>query len=514
MRRVTRNLVFAWKPASRLLVIPLLGLLVLLGTLLGFQAPPTHAQTALVNNFSGHYFAPYVDMGAFPTQSLTQDTQKSGIKYYSLAFVTNDESSPCLAAWASAVPLSQLSVFLPNLDSDIQFVRSQGGDVIVSFGGQAGTELAQSCTSVSALQAQYQSIIDHYQVSHLDFDIEGPAVDDPTSINLRNQALAALEAANPGLIISYTLPVLPTGLVSSGIALLQNAIQNHVNVSVVNIMAMDYGSSFPPNKMGDNAVQAAQSLFGQLQSLYPSKTASQLWAMIGITPETGPNDVAPENFTLQDAQEVLSFAQQQNIAELAMWSVNRDEPSFSYSQVFNPFNSGGSPPPTATPTTPPSVTATATRTPTPSPTATRTPTPTATPSSTPTPPAGGNLVTNPGFETGTLAGWTCDPNDSVASSPVHSGAHALQINPTSSTTGQCTQTISVQANHTYTLSAFVQGNFAFLGIQGGNSTWTSSSSYTLLSLTFTTGASQTSITITINGWFAQGSVFADDFSLS
>src|SRR5690349_602629 len=66
-----------------------------------------------------------------------------------------------------------------------------------------------------------------------------------------------------------------------------------------------------------------------------------------------------------------------------------------------------------------------------------------------------NLVTNPGFETGSLSGWTCDAGDAVVTSPVHSGSYALQMNPSSSTTGQCTQTISVQANTPYTLSAYV-----------------------------------------------------------
>ena len=123
-------------------------------------------------------------------------------------------------------------------------------------------------------------------------------------------------------------------------------------------------------------------------------------------------------------------------------------------------------------------------------------------------------MTNTGFETGSLSGWSCDPNDAVVSTPVHSGSHALEVAPTGSTTGECDQTITVQPNHTYTLSAYVDGPYAYLGVQNGASNWTSSSSYTLLSVTFTTGSSQTSITIYIHGWYSQGNVFADDFSLS
>jgi chitinase len=492
------------KPTSkrfpRPLVVAALALLFVVVAVAGIKLLPTgsaRAATTLVNNFITHYYAPYVDMTAYPTQSLTQDTQQGGIKYYSLAFITSDGN--CLAAWGGVVPLSQLSTYLPNLDSDIQYVRGQGGDVDVSFGGEAGTELAQSCTSESALQAQYQSIIDHYRVSHLDFDIEGPAVTDSASIDLRNRTLAALEQANPGLVVSYTLPVLPTGLVSSGISLLQDAIADGVNVSVVNIMAMDYGSSFPGNQMGQNAVNAANSLHSQLQSLYPSKSSAQLWSMVGITPMSGANDVAGETFTTADAQTVLNFAQQNNITELALWSVNRDQPSYSYSQIFNQFNSGSvNPPPTPTPTRTGS---------TPTPTPTNTPVP---PTPTPTP---GNLVTNPGFETGTLSGWTCNATGSVVSAPVHSGSHALQLSPTSSDDAQCTQTISVQANHTYTLSAYVDGPYAFLGVNGGSSNWTSSASYSLLSVTFNTG-SATSITIYVHGWYAQGNVYVDDVSLA
>ena len=176
---------------------------------------------------------------------------------------------------------------------------------------------------------------------------------------------------------------------------------------------------------------------------------------------------------------------------------------------------GGTPTPTPTPTRTPTPTPTPTNTPTPTPTNTPTPTPTNTPTPTPTgTPNGGNLVVNGGFETGDLSNWTCNPGDVVVASPVHSGSHALQMTPSSSTTGECDQTITVQANHSYTLTAYVDGNFAYLGVSGGASTWTSSSVYTQLTVTFTTTSSQTSVTIFVHGWYSQGNVFVDDVSLS
>ncbi|HEY7418935.1 MAG TPA: glycosyl hydrolase family 18 protein, partial [Ktedonobacteraceae bacterium] len=125
-----------------------------------------------------------------------------------------------------------------------------------------------------------------------------------------------------------------------------------------------------------------------------------------------------------------------------------------------------------------------------------------------------NLVTNPGLETGNLSGWSCDPGDTVVTSPVHSGSYALQMNPSNSTTGQCTQTISVQANASYTLTAYVDGPYAYIGVNGFSNTWTTSSSYTQLTYAFTTGASTSSVVIYVHGWYAQASVYVDDVALS
>src|ERR1700723_586565 len=77
--------------------------------------------------------------------------------------------------------------------------------------------------------------------------------------------------------------------------------------------------------------------------------------------------------------------------------------------------------------------------------------------------AAANLVSNPGFETGTLTGWTCSARDPAVGSPVHSGSYALSGAATSSDDAQCTQVIRVQPNSSYALSAWVEGNYVYLG---------------------------------------------------
>jgi len=133
----------------------------------------------------------------------------------------------------------------------------------------------------------------------------------------------------------------------------------------------------------------------------------------------------------------------------------------------------------------------------------------------PTPAQAANILSNPGFESGSLSPWTCTGNlGSVTSSPVHSGSKALAGAASSSDNAQCSQTVSVQPNTTYSLSGWVRGSYVYLGVDGGASTWTTSpSAYAQLKVSFTTGASQTSAKIYVHGWYAQGTYYADDISL-
>ncbi|HKT03248.1 MAG TPA: glycosyl hydrolase family 18 protein [Rugosimonospora sp.] len=130
--------------------------------------------------------------------------------------------------------------------------------------------------------------------------------------------------------------------------------------------------------------------------------------------------------------------------------------------------------------------------------------------------AASNTIANPGFETGSLASWSCSSVDSVVPSPVHSGGFALAGAASNSDDAQCGQTVTVAADTSYTLSAYVNGAYVFIGVSGAvsASNWTPSTGggYSLLSVTFTSG-SATSVTVYVHGWYAQGTYYADDFEM-
>ncbi|MEU8673709.1 glycoside hydrolase family 18 protein [Streptomyces sp. NPDC048560] len=130
-----------------------------------------------------------------------------------------------------------------------------------------------------------------------------------------------------------------------------------------------------------------------------------------------------------------------------------------------------------------------------------------------------NVAKNAGFESG-LANWTCSAGSgSTVSSPVHGGTSALKATPAGQDNARCTQTVAVKPGSTYTLSAWVQGGYAYLGATGTGttdvSTWTpDSGSWKQLTTSFRTGPSTTSVTVYTHGWYGQTAYFADDVSVT
>lgn len=284
-------------------------------------APSAHAAS---HALPAQFAAPYLQIDDSTAKDMAADQSASGLKNYTLAFLTS--SSGCTLQWEDGgYPVGEFT-------SQINAVKSAGGNVIISFGGAGSNELAQTCTSVSSLTAAYQNVVDTYGVNRLDFDIEGDTLGDGAANQRRDQALAALQAADPSVQVDFTVAVDPDGMESDVTSLLQGAQSAGVNTTAVNLMTMDFGD-------GENALQDAESgatgAEKQFEGIYGG-SAAQNWARMGLTPIAGQND-DDENFSQSDASTLESFAASKGVQELAFWEVDQyDKPTgYAYSKIFN-----------------------------------------------------------------------------------------------------------------------------------------------------------------------------------
>jgi Glycosyl hydrolases family 18 len=269
--------------------------------------------TASCAGWPARVFAPYMYIGAGDHFQLTHCDDACGQKYYTIAFIIAGPDGK-LPAWDGRWPMEG------NLYADqINAIRSRGGDVIVSFGGEAGTEIAIAETNLATLEADYQSVIDRYKLTWLDFDIEGDALDNSDANARRNTALADLQKKNPGLIISYTLPVDPNGISTESQSLLSDAVAKGLKVHSANVMTMDFGSHFSRGKkMSDVSIASALKAHEQCQAISSD-------VQIGLTPMIGQNDERGEVFTPDDATALEHWAESQPwICSLSFWASNRD----------------------------------------------------------------------------------------------------------------------------------------------------------------------------------------------
>ncbi len=132
--------------------------------------------------------------------------------------------------------------------------------------------------------------------------------------------------------------------------------------------------------------------------------------------------------------------------------------------------------------------------------------------------ADADLVRNGGFEAG-LDGWSCSAGSgATVTAPVHSGSSALRATPAGQDNARCSQSVTVKPDSAYTLAAWVQGAYVYLGASGTGTTdvsaWTQTpGTWKQLTTTFRTGPSTTSVTVYTHGWYGQPAHLTDDLTL-
>lgn len=272
--------------------------------------------------------APYVDMGLWPPADLNAMSAATGVRTFTAAFVVQDAAKACVPAWGgySAYGIGGSSDFADTIGA----FTGRGGRVIVSFGGASGSELADTCTDDAALLAAYRKVIDRYGLDRIDFDIEGASVANATANQRRARVVAALQrdyaARGRTIEVSLTLPVMPDGLDANGQRTVREFAAAGVRLAAVNVMAMDYGQAY--TDMGTHAITAVQGTVSQLRAIpaFSGYSTARLYAMVGVTPMIGQNDVPTEVFTLADASKVASFVKANGVGQLSWWETTRDKP--------------------------------------------------------------------------------------------------------------------------------------------------------------------------------------------
>jgi hypothetical protein len=258
--------------------------------------------------------------------ALVDDMATAGAHTITLAFATGE----CGSENWGGVPGAAMA------SANAQAFASHGIDYILSTGGAAGSFTCGSDAGMATFLGRWATP----HLIGLDFDIE--AGQSPQVIGQLVQRIAAAHAAYPGLRFSLTLATLannnggstaqslgasaPDSFNSYGdttMAAMHATFGTWPSYVTVNLMTMDYGSPSAgvcvvaggSCDMGQSALQAAYNLHDHW---------GVPWGNIELTPMIGGNDVAGEQFTLQDTDEVTAFASAHGLAGVHYWSYDRD----------------------------------------------------------------------------------------------------------------------------------------------------------------------------------------------
>lgn len=284
------------------------------------------------------WFAGYVDVTATPAFAFEDATEESR-RHAVLSFVVADPAESCEPSWGAAYTLDEAASSL-DLDRRIARLRRAGGDVSVSFGGAINDELATVCDRPDDLERAYREVVDRYDLSMIDLDIEGPTLDDDAATTRRAEAIAGLqESREEPLDVWLTLPVATTGLTEAGSEQVRILRTAGVDLAGVNLMTMNYGpDEVGDDSMADASTRALRAAHEQLLTIYDETGEAvgpaTMWRTMGATAMIGQNDVQGQIFGLEDAVDLQTFALEVGLGRLSMWSLNRDRAcSANYADV-------------------------------------------------------------------------------------------------------------------------------------------------------------------------------------
>ncbi|WP_301356996.1 fibronectin type III domain-containing protein [Enterococcus spodopteracolus] len=283
--------------------------------------------------------APFVDITAYTSDevlsnkgalNMAEIARETGQRFFNLGFMQTRgiKNGKLDWAWGSFNGLSESDNDkwqYEGIKQSIRELREVGGDAAVSFGGLNSGAFWEVAQDEDMLYDAYMEVIQGYGFTRIDFDVEAGAMG--YHENLTNaKAVKRLQDAT-GVDVTLTLPVMPTGLISTGLSVLQAYLEAGVDLTNVNIMTMCYGSSVTDYAQG--SLDAVDNTMIQLKNHYKqyagkTLTDEQAYAKLGTTPSVGFENEQHPYFTTDMFNLVVQHAKERKIGMVSYWSMNRD----------------------------------------------------------------------------------------------------------------------------------------------------------------------------------------------
>lgn len=270
--------------------------------------------------------APFVDYTAWPNPKLAEYGSLSEADAFFTGFLVAQPGGDKKVYWGGYPSLGDAATGDFGKE-DMAAFTAQGGKVILSFGGASNVPLEEVETDVSKIVATYRAILANYGVAHLDFDFEGGFIHNQAGQERHVAAISQVLASQPGLKISYTLPVdgAPGSLVGfndGGVRLLHLLADAGIQPSLINGMLMEFGQTSPPDAY-ECCVIALNGMFTQIAAAWPNWDEQKVWRRIGACPMFG-RHINRKIFTLDHMRRLVEFARTHNLGCISGWDASRD----------------------------------------------------------------------------------------------------------------------------------------------------------------------------------------------
>ena len=264
---------------------------------------------------------------------LSSDT---GVKVFHLGFINPDQNkylNPdgsirwCWGGYSELSPQRSDGFQYNGIEQSINNLRNAGGEIIVSFGGQAGVSPWTCTQNIDALEQMYLDVISTYSLARIDLDIE-TSNQDAGNAAANAQAIKRVQDKT-GVEVSLTIPIMPSGWQDKQIALIEAYLDAGVELVCINSMTMCYGAGLLDGEdYAWASIRALKNANRQLGELLfaRGKTLSEKdrYKKMGATVAIGYEGDAFPIFTTENMEVVATFAKDVGLGMLSFWSINRD----------------------------------------------------------------------------------------------------------------------------------------------------------------------------------------------